>query len=52
MIALYSLRARPGAPAATPLDLDELGRANPRSCGLSNMARHLAQKSDPRRGLR
>ncbi|MEV4733684.1 non-homologous end-joining DNA ligase [Saccharopolyspora sp. NPDC049426] len=51
MIAPYSLRARPGAPAATPLDLDELGRANPRSYGLSNMARRLAQKTDPWRDL-
>lgn len=51
MIAPYSLRARPGAPAATPLDLEELGRANPRSYGLSNMARRLAQKSDPWRDL-
>ncbi|TDD87562.1 ATP-dependent DNA ligase [Saccharopolyspora karakumensis] len=51
MIAPYSLRARPGAPAATPLDLDELGRANPRSYGLTNMARRLAQKSDPWRDL-
>ena len=31
--------------------LDELGRANPRSYGLSNMARRLAQKSDPWRDL-
>jgi bifunctional non-homologous end joining protein LigD len=51
MIAPYSLRARHGAPAATPLDLEELGRANPRSYGLSNMARRLAQKSDPWRDL-
>ncbi|MER7012445.1 non-homologous end-joining DNA ligase [Saccharopolyspora sp. NPDC000359] len=47
MIAPYSLRARPGAPAATPLDLGELGRARPQSYGLANMARRLAQKSDP-----
>ncbi|KAA5838242.1 non-homologous end-joining DNA ligase [Saccharopolyspora hirsuta] len=47
MIAPYSLRARPGAPAATPLDLDELGRARPQSHGLANMARRLAQKDDP-----
>ncbi|MER7082253.1 bifunctional non-homologous end joining protein LigD [Saccharopolyspora kobensis] len=46
-IAPYSLRARPGAPAATPLDIDELGRAEPQSYGLANMARRLAQKSDP-----
>ncbi|MEV5538281.1 non-homologous end-joining DNA ligase [Saccharopolyspora shandongensis] len=47
MIAPYSLRARPGAPAATPLDLDELGRVTPQSYGLANMARRLAQKDDP-----
>ncbi|RRO19906.1 ATP-dependent DNA ligase [Saccharopolyspora rhizosphaerae] len=51
MIAPYSLRARSGAPAATPLDLDELGRVHPRSYGLANMARRLAQKSDPWRDL-
>ncbi|WP_223838327.1 non-homologous end-joining DNA ligase [Saccharopolyspora pogona] len=47
MIAPYSLRARAGAPAATPLDLDELGRVKPQSYGLANMARRLAQKDDP-----
>ncbi|SDY41515.1 bifunctional non-homologous end joining protein LigD [Saccharopolyspora shandongensis] len=47
MIAPYSLRARPGAPAATPFDLDELGRVTPQSYGLANMARRLAQKDDP-----
>ncbi|MGP4021413.1 non-homologous end-joining DNA ligase [Saccharopolyspora sp. 5N708] len=51
MIAPYSLRARPGAPAATPLDLDELTRVTPRSYGLANMARRLAQKDDPWAGL-
>ncbi|WP_235883580.1 non-homologous end-joining DNA ligase [Saccharopolyspora elongata] len=51
MIAPYSLRAHPGAPAATPLDLDELGRAAPQSYGLANMARRLAQKTDPWAGL-
>ncbi|GAA4615354.1 non-homologous end-joining DNA ligase [Saccharopolyspora hordei] len=47
MIAPYSLRARPGAPAATPIDLAELGRVGPQSYGLANMARRLAQKDDP-----
>jgi bifunctional non-homologous end joining protein LigD len=51
MIAPYSLRARRGAPAATPLDLDELGRVGPQSYGLANMARRLAQKDDPWAGL-
>ncbi|MEB3369145.1 non-homologous end-joining DNA ligase [Saccharopolyspora mangrovi] len=51
MIAPYSLRARPGAPAATPIDPEELGRVHPRSYGLANMGRRLAQKSDPWRDL-
>ncbi|GAA2795018.1 non-homologous end-joining DNA ligase [Saccharopolyspora taberi] len=51
MIAPYSLRARAGAPAATPLDLDEIGRATPQRYGLANMARRMAQKDDPWRAL-
>ncbi|GAA4831187.1 non-homologous end-joining DNA ligase [Saccharopolyspora rosea] len=51
MIAPYSLRARPGAPAATPIDPAELGRVEPGTYGLANMARRLAQKPDPWAGL-
>ncbi|MHA6801512.1 non-homologous end-joining DNA ligase [Bounagaea algeriensis] len=47
MIAPYSLRARPGAPAATPLDLSEVSKATPNGHGLSNMHQRLAQKRDP-----
>ncbi|MEQ8857396.1 MAG: non-homologous end-joining DNA ligase [Pseudomonadales bacterium] len=45
----YSLRAKPGAPAATPLDWDELGRRDltPQRYGLKNLRRRLAQKDDP-----
>ena len=45
----YSLRARAGAPAATPLDWDELGRSEltPQRYGLANLARRLARKADP-----
>jgi bifunctional non-homologous end joining protein LigD len=45
----YSLRARPGAPAATPLDWDELGRGNltPQRFGLRNVLKRLGQKTDP-----
>ena len=45
----YALRARPGAPAATPLDWDELAREDlsPRRFGLSNIHRRLGQKDDP-----
>ena len=45
----YSLRARPGAPAATPLEWDELDRddLSPRRFGLSNISRRLGQRDDP-----
>ena len=45
----YSVRAKPTAPVATPLDWDELGRAgfSPRRYHLGNILRRLAQKDDP-----
>ncbi len=45
----YSLRAKPGAPAATPLEWDELSRRNigPQRFTLRNMQRRLAQRNDP-----
>lgn len=52
MIAPYSLRARAGAPAATPLELGEVARATPDGHGLANMARRLRQKRDPWTGMR
>lgn len=50
-IAPYSLRARPGAPAATPLDWGELGRSGPASYGLGNLRQRLARKADPWAGI-
>jgi bifunctional non-homologous end joining protein LigD len=47
VVAPYSLRSRAGAPAATPIDWDELGRVEPDHYGVGNMRRRLAQKSDP-----
>ncbi|MDR7300462.1 non-homologous end-joining DNA ligase [Haloactinomyces albus] len=47
MIAPYSLRARSGAPAATPLEPGELTRVTPGGYGLANMARRLRRKHDP-----
>jgi bifunctional non-homologous end joining protein LigD len=52
-VAPYAVRARPGAPVATPLSWDELGRAelDPRRYGLRNLFRRMAQKDDPWKGL-
>ncbi|MCD0445339.1 non-homologous end-joining DNA ligase [Glycomyces sp. A-F 0318] len=47
-IAPYSLRARPGASVATPLDWSELGRATPGGSTIATMRRRLAHKAaDP-----
>jgi bifunctional non-homologous end joining protein LigD len=46
-IAPYSLRSRPGAPVATPIDLDEFGRVTPDKYTLRNVRRRLATKPDP-----
>lgn len=49
-VAPYSLRARPGAPVATPLEWSELGRAGPRRYTIANLFRRLGQRDDPWRG--
>jgi bifunctional non-homologous end joining protein LigD len=48
-VAPYSLRARPGAPVATPLDWDELGqrRLDPARYTVRNLFRRLGRKPDP-----
>lgn len=51
--APYSVRPLPGAPVATPLELDELDRSDlgPRSYTTRNLFQRLAQKGDPWAGL-
>lgn len=51
VIAPYSLRARPGAPVATPLDWSELGRATPNGHHPRSIRQRLARKEDPWTGL-
>jgi bifunctional non-homologous end joining protein LigD len=46
-IAPYSLRGRPGAPVATPLDWSEVGRVEPAKHRLRNLRRRLGRKPDP-----
>lgn len=46
-VAPYSVRAKEGAPVATPLDWDELGRAEPQRYTVENLFRRLGQKDDP-----
>lgn len=51
-IAPYSVRARSGAPVATPLDWHELGRADPDGWDPKRIRSRLAHKPDPWRCLR
>lgn len=49
----YSVRARLGAPVATPLEWDELGRSgmHPRRYTMSNLFQRLGQMDDPWKGM-
>ena len=53
-IAAYSVRARKGAPVATPLHWDELaGRMKPANFHVANVARHMAgARPDPWKAMR
>lgn len=51
-VAPYAIRPRPGAPVATPLDWDELGRVDPGGHTVRSLRRRLAQKSDPWSAIR
>ena len=52
-VAPYAVRARAGAPVATPLSWDELGRADlhPRRYDIANLFRRMAQTDDPWQGM-
>jgi bifunctional non-homologous end joining protein LigD len=43
----YSLRARPGAPVATPLEWSQLGRATPNGYDLRKIRQRLSRTKDP-----
>jgi len=48
-VAPYAVRAKPGAPVATPIEWDELSDAHlgPQSYNIQNIFRRLGQKDDP-----
>jgi bifunctional non-homologous end joining protein LigD len=46
-VAAYALRARPGAPVATPIEWDELSRVEPDQFNNASVLRRLAQRDDP-----
>jgi bifunctional non-homologous end joining protein LigD len=52
-VAPYSVRARPGAPVATPLEWDELQdpRLSSRRYTTANIFRRLGQRADPWEGI-
>jgi len=47
VVAPYSVRPKPEAPVATPIDWSELGRVEPRTYTVTNLRRRLARKPDP-----
>src|ERR671911_427681 len=51
VVAPYSVRPKPEAPVATPIDWSELGRVEPRTYTVSNLRRRLARKADPWAGM-
>jgi bifunctional non-homologous end joining protein LigD len=51
LVAPYSVRPRPEAPVATPIEWAELGRVEPRSYTMTNLRRRLARKPDPWAGM-
>lgn len=46
-VAPYAVRARAGAPVATPIEWSELARVEPADYHLRNVLRRLARKPDP-----
>jgi bifunctional non-homologous end joining protein LigD len=52
-VAPYAVRARPGAPVATPLDWDELTELhlNAQSYTIKNMLQRLSRRQDPWQGM-
>jgi bifunctional non-homologous end joining protein LigD len=50
-VAAYAVRAKPGAPVATPLFWDEIRDAEPRGWTLRDVPARLAERGDPWEGI-
>ena len=46
-VAPYAVRGLPGAPVATPIEWEELGRVRPGQFTVRNLFRRMAQRRDP-----
>ncbi len=49
--APYTVRAKPGAPVAAPLDWSELGKGDSQRYNIRNIFRRLGRKDDPWEGM-
>jgi bifunctional non-homologous end joining protein LigD len=50
-VAAYAVRAKPGAPVATPLFWDEVAEAEPRGWTLRDVPARLQERGDPWEGI-
>ena len=50
-VAPYAVRAKPGAPVATPLFWDEVADAEPRRWTLRDVPARLEERGDPWEGI-
>jgi len=50
-VAPYTVRAKPGAPVATPVEWDELDGIGSQSYNVRNVLKRVAQKGDPWKGM-
>ncbi|HEX5616765.1 MAG TPA: ATP-dependent DNA ligase, partial [Solirubrobacteraceae bacterium] len=50
-VAAYAVRAKPGAPVATPLFWDEVADAEPRGWTLRDVPARLSERGDPWEGI-
>ncbi len=50
-VAPYTVRAKPGAPVATPVEWDELDQIDSQSYNIRNVLKRVSEKGDPWQGM-